>query len=228
MRIPPQAVPLHAVSLRALRLGLLCAAIVSAASGCIMLAGGAAVGGAMVLSDRRSVGIQVEDAQIEHRINTALDERFARLSVRIDVTSYRQKVLLAGQVPTQKDRADAEALARASENVQQVTNDLSIGSLAGLNSHIDDDLLAGKVRAALLDVAGLPGGITTVRCTNGIIYLFGRVGTEEAELAKRAASHTNDVKRVVALFDLLSDAELQKFRRDEKNVPVLPPAGHEH
>lgn len=219
MRIPIAA-------FRVVLLGVACAVMVS---GCVVMFGGAALGGAIVATDRRSMGIQLEDAEIEHRINHAFVDRFARESVRIDVTSYSQKVLLAGQVPSEKDRADAESLASASQNVRQVINELTIGSLAGLSSGTADELLAGKVRAALLEEPGLKTGTVKVTCTNGAIYLFGLVSDAEAEVAKRAASHVNDVKRVVALFDLVSDASVQQEKRDEPAAPAAaqtaPPAG---
>ncbi len=192
--------------------------------GCVVVAGGAALGGAILATDRRSVGIQLEDAQIEHRINTALDERFARESVRIDVTSFSQKVLLAGQVPHERDRADAERIASTSANVRQVVNELTIGALAGLSSTTDDSLLAGKVRAALLDVPGLSTGVVKVSCTDGVIYLFGLVSESEADLAKRASSHINGVKRVVALFDLLAAKDLAAPKAEEtRNGAVAAP-----
>ncbi len=37
-----------------------------------LVVGGAAVGGAIVATDRRSVGIQIEDEAIERRVNRAL------------------------------------------------------------------------------------------------------------------------------------------------------------
>jgi osmotically-inducible protein OsmY len=190
---------------------LLCLVCAGATSACVVLAGGAMLGGAIVATDRRSVGMQVEDVEIEHRINHAFEDRFARESVRIDVTSFNQNVLLAGQVPNEKARADAQALAAIQQNVHQVTSELTIGSLAGLNSQMDDDLLAGKVRAALLDVPGLGPGVTKVACTDAVIYLFGRVTTTEADLAKRASSHVNGVKRVVALFDIVSESDVQSW-----------------
>jgi len=195
-------------------------AVAAGCNACVLFVGGAALGGALVAADRRSVGMQVEDLEIEHRVNNAFDERFARKSVRIDVTSYDQKVLLAGQVPTEKDRSVAEALAGVQTNVRQVYNELTIGSLAGLTSASDDTLLAGKVRAALLDVPGLPAQIVKTTCTNGVIYLFGRVGRDEAQLAQTAASRVNGVKRVVALFELLTDAQLEQIKRD---FPPPPP-----
>jgi len=204
------------------RFVLLIAACCGAVNGCVVAVGGAALGGAIVVTDRRSMGMQLEDAQIEYRINSALDNRFTRESVHIEVTSYNQKVLLTGQVPHDKDRNDAEAIASESENVRMVVNELTIGSLSGLSSQGDDNMLAGKVRSALLDVPGLATGTVKVTCADGTVYLFGRVGTKEAEIAERAASHVNGVKRVVALFDLLSDAELAQYLHEAPSNAPLP------
>ncbi len=182
-------------------------------SGCVAIFGGAALGGAVIATDRRSTGIQLEDANIEHRINSALSDRFARESVRIDVTSYNQKVLLAGKVPSEKDRSDAENIARTSENVRAVVDELRIGSLAGLSGTGDDTLLAAKVRAALLEAHGVPTGALKTSCTDGTIYLFGLVNRAEADAAKKAASQVSGVKRVVAAFDLLPDTSAAPVTR---------------
>ena len=207
---------------------LMVVASCTALCSCIVAFGGAALGTALVATDRRSMGIQLEDAQIEHRINTALDEHFTRESVYIDVTSYNQKVLLAGQVPQEKDRSDAEAIAAGSENVRQVVNELTLGSLSGLASGTDDTALAAKVRSALLDAPGLPTGAVKVTCTDGSIYLLGRVSAQESDIATRAASHVNGVKRVVALFDMLSDAEVAQLQREAQTKPAPPsPPGAE-
>jgi osmotically-inducible protein OsmY len=176
--------------------------LLPALGGCALALGGAALGGAVVVTDRRSVGAQIEDAEIEHRIRGALDEHFARTSVRIDVTAYEQRVLLAGQVPREEDRHAAETIASGTHGVHEVTNALTLGTLAGLSSRTDDSLLDGKVRAALLDVSGMPTGAVKVSCTDGVAYLFGRVSPWEAETAKRVTKGVNGVRRVVALFTL--------------------------
>ena len=209
---------------RRLTLVVLLGALAAGTSGCVLLFGGAAVGTAIVGTDRRSVGIQLEDVEITHRVNTALEEHFARESVHIDVYTYNQKVILAGQVPTDKDRDYAERLAAVQQNVQQVHNELAIGSLAGLSSSSDDTLLAGKVRAALLEVSGLAKGVVRTNCTDGNIYLMGRVSAAEADLAKRAASRVSGVKRVVAYFEILSDAEYEEFKPKAADAPASPPA----
>jgi len=219
MRGLPGRLPRH------LALLALLGALAAATGGCVLLLGGAAVGTAIVGTDRRSVGIQVEDVEIEHRVNSALEEHFARESVRIDVTSYNQRVLLSGQVPSEKDRDYAERLAAVQQNVQLVHNELAIGSLAGLNSASDDLLLAGKVRAALIDVPGLSKGVVKTVCSDSNIYLLGRVSAAEADLAKRAASHINGVKRVVAYFEILTDAEFEQFKPKPAEAPATAKPG---
>ncbi len=209
------AVPVSRRLRAAQRIGLqalIAAACAATLGGCLVAAVGAgAFGGAVVMTDRRSSGIQLEDAQIEHRISSALSDRFTRESVRIDVTSYDQGVQLAGQVPSEQDRLDAAAIAARAENVRHVTNELEIGSLAGLTSDTDDALLATKVRTAMLEEKGMPPGVIAVHCTLGSIYLFGKVDAHEAEVGKAVASHVEGVKRVVALFEILTPEEHAQF-----------------
>ena len=204
---------------------LLALGLAASLQGCILLAGGAALGTAVVATDRRSVGIQYEDAAIERRVNLALDSRFARESVRIDVNSFNQRVLLTGQVPSEGDRAAAESIARQTQGVHLVINELAIGSMAGLSNNTDDYVLAGKVRAELLGAKGIATNTVKVTVSQGVVYLMGRVGSAEAELAKRVASRVNGVRSVVALFELLTDAELQQLLHPQEPPPPAPANG---
>ena len=194
---------------RPYRIAMFCLVSCIGLQACVLALGGAALGGAVVATDRRSTGIQLEDTQIELRVNHALDGLFPRESVHIDVTSYDQQVLLAGEVPSEQARHDAEAAAARQTNVKHVTNELWIGSMSGLNDGNDDIVLAAKVKAALLDVKGLSAGVVKTRCTLGRVYLMGKVSREEAELAKDKAARVSGVKRVIALFEILSAEELK-------------------
>jgi osmotically-inducible protein OsmY len=185
----------------------------------VVALGGAALGGALVATDRRSVGIQLEDEAIERRINRALSDHFPLEPVNIDVDSYNFKVLLTGQVPNEKFRADAVAIASRSENVKQVVDELTIGPPASLGDRSNDTLLSGKVRKALLDAPGLPSGAVKVHTTDGSVYLLGRVSSAEADTAARVASQVGGVRRVVKVFDLLSDAEVADLKREAQSAP---------
>jgi osmotically-inducible protein OsmY len=194
---------------------------VSTLGGCVVpvLVGGAAVGGAVVATDRRDVGIQLEDGKIESRVNAALVDNIPKTAMNIDVTSYDRKVLLAGQVKTAEQRALAEQVAAKVENVREVVNELTVGESASLGDRTDDTLLAGKVKTALLSADGVPSGVVKTTVEEGIVYLLGKVTPAEGEAAAKAASRVSGVRRVVKLFDLISDQEVAAIKKSQADSP---------
>ena len=107
---------------------LLAAALGSA---CVPLViGGAAVGGAAILSaDRRPTGIQVEDEAIQRRLNNAIYGNYKDGEISVYITSYNRKVLLAGQVINDRIYKEVEKTARDGENVREVVNELQVREL---------------------------------------------------------------------------------------------------
>jgi len=184
------------------------AAALSIAGGCApLVVGGAVAGGAMVASDRRSPGIQLEDQAIELRLINAFGEKFPSDRAHISVTSYNQRVLLTGEVTTGQAKQDAEAIARKSENVSAVLNELHVGSLSTLSNRNFDTALTSKVLAALLQAPDVPSGAIKVVSERAVVYLMGRVTQGEGDAAARAASRVAGAQRVVKYFDYLSDKE---------------------
>jgi osmotically-inducible protein OsmY len=81
------------------------ALLTGALTACVPLVlGGAAAGGSLVATDRRTSGAQLEDEGIElrasSRLRTALGER-----AHVNLTSYNRQVLLTGEVPTAQRQA---------------------------------------------------------------------------------------------------------------------------
>lgn len=182
------------------------AAIFSA--GCApLLVGGAVAGGAMVASDRRSTGIQLEDQAIELRLVKALGDAFPSDRAHINVTSYNQRVLLTGEVATEQAKADAQAIAQKSENVRSVVNELHVGSLSTMSNRNFDTALTSKVLASLLKAEDVPSGAIKVVSERAVVYLMGRVTQGEGDAAARVASRVSGVQRVVKLFDYLNEKE---------------------
>ncbi len=200
--------------LKTLRGAVLAATAVVLFSGCApLVVGGAAVGGALVVTDRRSVGIQLEDETIERRINRALAEKFPRDRANISVTSYNRRVLLTGEVVNEQGKLDAQAIAEKTENVAGVLNELHIGSLSTLSNRNFDTALSAKVRAALLEAKGVPSATVKIVSERSVVYLMGRVTQEEGEAAARAASRVSGVRQVVKYFDYLSESEAAELKR---------------
>jgi len=191
---------------------LAAAAAASAIAGCApLVVGGAMVGGAIVASDRRSVGIQLEDEAIERRINRALAERFERGTININVTSYNRKVLLTGEVLTAEAKAEAERIAANTENVRAVLNELGVGRLSTVGSRAKDTAISGKVRAAFLESKRVPAGAVKVTTERAIVYLLGRVTPAEGDAAAQVAARVSDVLGVVKAFDYITEKELEEL-----------------
>jgi osmotically-inducible protein OsmY len=195
------------------------AAAISTLDGCVVLGVGAAAGGAVVATDRRSVGIQLEDQRIESRVKKALSDNIPEGAMQLDVTSYNRKVLLAGEVKTAEQRALAEQAASKVENAREVVNELVVADRATLGDRTDDTLLAGKVRAALLGAEGLPTGVVETTVNRSVVYLLGKVTPAEGEIAAKAASRVSGVRRVVKLFDLITDQEVQAIKKSQQESP---------
>jgi osmotically-inducible protein OsmY len=195
------------------------AAAISTLDGCVVVGVGAAAGGAVVATDRRSVGIQLEDQRIESRVSKALSDNIPDGAMLIDVNSYNRKVLLAGEVKTAEQRALAEQVASKVENVREVVNELVVGDQATLGDRTDDTLLAGKVKAALLGAEGLPTGVVKTNVNRSVVYLLGKVTPAEGDIAAKAASRVSGVRRVVKLFDLITDQEVQAIKKNQQESP---------
>ena len=91
-------------AIKRLALALSAVTLVSAAlTACIPLViGGAAAGGTLVVTDRRTSGAQLEDEGIELRASSRLRSNIVDRA-HINVTSYNRQVLLTGEVPTAQD-----------------------------------------------------------------------------------------------------------------------------
>ena len=94
-------------------IALLCAVSALAATGCApILIGGAAVGTATVMTDRRTTGNIVSDEVIEKRVLYEITQALNNDKHHITVTSYEGRVLLTGEVGSPADRRAAQQIAK--------------------------------------------------------------------------------------------------------------------
>jgi osmotically-inducible protein OsmY len=179
------------------------------ASGCAPLViGGAAMSGALLYTDRRTSGAQLEDQAIEFkagpRLKDALGER-----AHLNVTSYNRLVLVTGEVASEEDRAAAEKAMAGVENVRSVVNEAAVMGLSSLTSRSNDTLLTSKVKAAMIDDGNLQPSAVKVVTERATVYLMGRVTEREANRAAEVARGVSGVQKVVRVFEIISEAELK-------------------
>jgi len=203
-------------------LGTMAAA--SLLSGCApLLLGGAAFGTAMMVTDRRTSGAQVDDQAIElksiNRINEVIGERG-----RASATSFNRLVLITGEVPTEEDKSKVEQALGRIENVRSIVNELAIGPGASLGTRSNDTLLTSKVKASLIDAKDLQANAFKVITERGIVYLMGRVTEREANRASDIARGVGGVQKVVRVFEVVSEAELAGTQPTNPTNPPSQPS----
>ena len=180
----------------------------SALTACVpLLVGGAVGGGALVATDRRTPGIQLEDEGIELRAWARLRGEIGERN-HVNLTSYNRQVLLTGEVSSEKDKQQIEQTVARVENVAAVINELAVMGNSTLTQRSSDTLVTGRVKAMLIDAKDLQVNAFKVVTERGTTFLMGRVTQREAERATDVVRGTPGVQKVVRIFEVLTEQEL--------------------
>ena len=186
-----------------------------------LVVGGAAATTALVASDRRTAGAQLEDKRIELKAGGSIQKTLGE-KVNVNVSSFNRRVLLTGEVPTQKDKENAEKIVREIENIALIHNDLAIAGPSSMMQRSSDVLLSTGVRARLLTTRGLDPNAISITSERGSVYLMGIVTKREADLATEAVRSFSGVQRVVQVFELISEEQLRQLTPPAQLKPAEP------
>ena len=176
---------------------------------CAPLVVGGMVGSAMVATDRRTSGTLLEDQGIELKAGKRIADKLGD-RVHVNVNSYNRVVLLTGEARNEEDKAEAERLVVEVENVARVVNEIQVGFISSLSSRSSDVLLAGKIKASLVDARDLVSNAFYVVVERGEVFMMGRVSEREAHRATEITRGVSGVKKVVRLFEIISEEELAR------------------
>ena len=177
----------------------LLAALVTLA-GCLpVLVAGAAGGAVMVATDRRSAGAQLDDESIELKVLTQTTNEFGE-RIHVNVTSYNGIVLLTGEVPDQGAWASVGNIAKNTEKVRGVHNEIVVAPLSDFSSRSNDTYITSKVKTRMIEANKFPPNAVKVVTERGVVYLMGIVSREEGDAAAEITATTAGVVRVVKFF----------------------------
>ena len=190
-----------------------------------LVIGAIAAGTAVVVTDRRTTGAQVDDTNIQLRIGNELGKAFKDMhsDVHISINSFERKVLLTGEVPTEPAKAQAGEIASRSQNVRTVVNELTVAAPSTFGQRTNDTTLGTKVRAAFVNTKQIAFNSVGIVTERGVIYLMGYVTEKEGEIAAHVASRVTGVQQVVKVFDYGTPEEVQQ-RRSGSGQPAAPTA----
>jgi osmotically-inducible protein OsmY len=171
--------------------------------GCVEMAVVGAGAAALASDDRRSLGAQTEDKEIELRGESRISGRFGD-KVHINVTSYNRNVLLTGEALDAATKAQVEGVVREIPNVRGVVNAIQIAGVSSYTARANDSYLTSKVKARFIDSGGNFSANQVKVVTEGsVVYLLGLVTHKEADAAVEIARTTGGVQKVVRVFEYI-------------------------
>lgn len=176
--------------------------------GCALAVVGAVGGGTLVATDRRTLGAQTEDREIQVKAKTAATQNLPD-EAHVSVTVFNRRVLLTGEVPSAQWKQKAEDQVRGINNVNSIVNELAVQGASSLSSRANDAYLESRVKGAMVGEKDLRANYYKVVCERGTVYLMGLVTQEEGTHGANVAAQTPGVEQVVKVFQYIKPDEAQ-------------------
>jgi len=176
-----------------------------------LVIGGAVGGGALVATDRRTSGTQLEDEGIELRALSRLRGEVGERS-HVNLTSYGRQVLLTGEAASAQDKQLIEQIVSRVENVRSIVNEIAVMGNSTLTQRSSDALVTGRVKAMLIDAKDLQTNAFKVVTERGTTYLMGRVTQRESDRVTEVARGTPGVQKVVRILEIITPEELVRIQ----------------
>ncbi len=189
---------------------------ISMLQGCPLLIVGAAGGGALVATDRRSVGTQTEDREIQIKAKLQLSNGLPD-SAHLNVAVVHNNVLLTGEVPDDIARKHADEIVRGIENVKNVINETAVLPPSSFGSRSNDTYLEGRVKTALIGEKAVSANDFKVVSERATIYLMGLVTEQEGAQGALVASQVPGVMQVVKVFRYITPDEARQLSLDTRD-----------
>lgn len=172
-------------------------------AGCVPMLVAGAAGTALVATDRRSAGAQLDDTTIETKVGQFARSRWGDRA-HVSVTSYNGVVLLSGEVPDDAGKAALADFARTTDRVRSVQNELVVAPPSEIGSRTNDTYLTSVVKTRFLEATDrFSATHVKVVTDRGVVYLMGLVRRAEVDAAAQIAASTKNVVRVVKVVEYI-------------------------
>ena len=149
---------------------------------------------AMPAHAQKSAGEVVDDNTVNASVKAKLVEVKDVPSMQVNVETYKGVVLLSGFVETQAQKDAAGKAAKDVSGVKKVHNGIALHPATSMGAKLDDSMLTGKVKAALMDDKDVKSGQINVETKGGTVQLAGFVASEG--MRKRAIEVARGVSGV--------------------------------
>ena len=172
--------------------------------GCFTLAASGIGAAALMVDDRRSTGVYVEDENVEWKARGRILDRFK--DAHVNITSYNLIVLVTGEVPNEQMKQEIGDAIRGIPSVKSVVNELVVGGNTALTARASDTFTTTNVKTRFINNGKFSINHVKVVTEAGTAFLMGIVTREEGDAATELARTTGGVSRVVKVFEYIDAA----------------------
>lgn len=173
--------------------------------GCLPVVAGGVAAGVLAADDRRSLGAQADDKVIGARVDKAINDAYGD-RVHVNINPFNGRVLLTGEVPDEKAKAEVARLAGGVEKVKTVVNEVVVGPNASVAGRSNDAVITSLVKGNFVDDKDILANAFKVVTEANVVYLMGLVTREEGDRASQVAARSRGVKQVVRVFEYIEQA----------------------
>ena len=162
-------------------------------------------------SQERGFGGYVTDGEISTRLNLVLFRRDYEMYQQVNVNVYEGRVLLTGNVPTQKIKEDVVKIVWQIPGVKSVMDETIVAPMRTFAQYVKDKWITTCIDTALLFDQAIKSRNYDIHTQNGIVYLTG-LSQGDAELQKvlKKAQSIKGVVRVVAYVRTINPLEVKR------------------
>jgi len=177
---------------------------VSILQGCAAAAVVAVSTGASMATDRRSLGNQIDDQNIElTAYNEITKNKALSENANLHITSVNGSVLIVGQAPNSYLKDQAIAILNNIDGIVKIHNQIRIGNIISITTKTNDLWLTSKVKTALFSSEEVSAQDIKVITENAEVFLMGLVSAKEAGIAIEITRNISGVNRVFKAFEYL-------------------------
>lgn len=197
-------------TLRAVIAAALIGTLVPMLQGCVPLVATGIGVGALMITDRRTSGAYIEDEAIERKAHNRIYDDFGE-KTNVSVTSFNRSVLLTGEAPDERTKAEVERIVAGVPQVKGVTNEIRIAPASRVASRAQDGFITSKVKARFVDANKFNANHIKVVTEARTVYLMGLVTRKEADDATEVARTTSEVQKVVRVFEYIGEDQAKQL-----------------
>ena len=151
----------------------------------------------------KTAGDVVDDNTVNASVKAALIGNKTTKAQDINVETYKGVVQLSGFVDTAAEKDEAAKVAAGVSGVKSVDNSISVGGKTSMGTKLDDTVMTGKVKAALMDASNVKSGQINVETKSGVVQLSGFVDSaamkDKAGTVAAGVSGVKEVQNVLAV-----------------------------